>query len=67
MNLGITTKAAVCPNCKKYHLIASVASFEASRETREDFATMMIDGYSIIETTTHDAKKNFGISVDGCP
>lgn len=55
-----TTKAAKCPDCGKYHLIASIEYFDARRDVREDFAELMVDGFEIIETTTQDAKDNFG-------
>lgn len=57
---GITTKAAKCPNCGKYHQISCIDLFKTDKETRESFAQFMIDGFDIIEVTTEDAKQNFG-------
>lgn len=56
----LTTKAAVCPNCSKYHLITTIDNFKNNVDTRRDFAEMMIDGFEIIEVTTQQAKNNFG-------
>ena len=56
----LTTKAAVCPKCKKYHLIAAIERFESSKETRKDFAKLVVHGFSVIDVTTADARENFG-------
>lgn len=59
MTTEITTKAARCPKCKKYHLIASIESFDRDKDTRKNFAKMAMDGFEILNTTTADAKENF--------
>lgn len=59
----ITTKAAKCNKCGKYHLIASIELFESDQSTRKDFAHMAAAGFQIIDVTTRDARDNFG----GCP
>ena len=56
----LTTKAAKCPKCQKYHLIASLNSFHSDKEVRKDFAEMMIEGFNIIEVTTQQARDGFG-------
>lgn len=60
MNKGITTKAALCPNCNQFHLICSIDLFMEDKETREDFAQYVIDGFQIINVTTQEAKARFG-------
>lgn len=56
----LTTKAAICPKCKKYHLIASIETFNSSKSTKKEFVKLLNEGFLIIETTTEDAKSNFG-------
>lgn len=58
----ITTKAAKCPQCSKYHFIATLEAFKR-KEVREDFAKLLVDGFEVIETTTQDARNRFGF----CP
>lgn len=55
-----TTKAAKCPKCGQYHLIASIESFNRDKGTRKEFSEMMNDGFEIIEVSTKDARNNFG-------
>ena len=56
----ITTKAALCPKCGKYHLIASLEQFNSNIETRKEFAKLLIDKFEVIYVTTQNAKDNFG-------
>lgn len=56
----ITTKAAVCPKCKKYHYIASIEKFNQHKDVRQGFADLLIHSFDIIEVPTQDAKDNFG-------
>ena len=55
-----TTKAAKCPSCGVYSLVASIQKYNKKKGVRKDFAEMLVDGFEIIEVSTEDAKKNFG-------
>ena len=58
MQEEITTKAAKCPKCGKYHLIASIDDLDKS--SLRDFAKFMRNGFEIINVSTQNAKDNFG-------
>ena len=58
--MNITTKAARCPECGQFHLIASIDAYNSRKEVREDFAELLVDNFDIVEVTTDEAKANFG-------
>lgn len=41
-------------------MVAAIELLERSKETRKDFADIVKEGFNVIDTTTEDAKKNFG-------
>lgn len=54
----ITTKAAKCPKCGKFHMIAQIKSLD--KNDLKEFAKLMKQGFEIINVTTQSAKDNFG-------
>ena len=56
----ITTKAAKCPKCDKYHLICCIELFSEDEEVQKEFQGYMKDGFDIVSVTTDDAKSNYG-------
>jgi len=56
----ISTKAAKCPNCNKYHMIAKMERFRKDKETQKEFTQLFKKGFEILNTTTEDARENFG-------
>lgn len=56
----ITTKAAKCPKCGNFHLIASIEGFKDCKDTRKDFAEYAMEGFQILDVTTQEAKDRFG-------
>jgi hypothetical protein len=56
----ISTKAAKCPTCGKYHLIAAIGTFNTDKDTQKQFIKFMKKGFQIIEVTRQDAVDNFG-------
>ena len=67
LDAAITTVAARCPNCKKYHQIASIGGYDADAGCRREYGKLLAKGYDVIRVTTQDAKDNFACSVEGCP
>lgn len=60
MNTEITTKAALCPDCNNFHLIASIELFKTSKGTRKEFSQYVFEGFEVINVTTQEATKRFG-------
>lgn len=56
----ITAKAALCPKCGKYHLIASLQAFKSNKDTRKSFGKYMKRGFEIVNVSTEQAKARFG-------
>jgi ssDNA-binding Zn-finger/Zn-ribbon topoisomerase 1 len=54
----ITTKAAKCPKCGKYHMIALIKRLD--KNDLREFNKLMKKGFDIIHVTTQQARDNFG-------
>lgn len=53
------TRAAKCPECGKFHLIAGVETLK-NEETKQEFMEMILEGFEIIAVTRQEAIDNFG-------
>jgi len=55
-----TTKAAKCLLCGKYHKLVDIELYNTDIETKREFDKAISKrGYTVVDTTTKDAKENF--------
>lgn len=59
-------RGAICPDCKGV-LAVAVWDGKTSKDTKKEFAKMLMDGYEIVSLTLKEARSSLTFHHEGCP